>query len=61
MGKARTCPRVPTAAVRVGTAREERAFAHPTLASGIGITPSCSRPRRTAGPGTMPLTFLRQA
>ena len=32
VGKARTCPRVPTAAVRVGTAREERSFAHPTLA-----------------------------
>src|SRR3984885_10638541 len=32
VGKARTCPRVPTATVRVGTARGERAFAHPTLA-----------------------------
>ena len=32
VGKARTCPRVSTAAVRVGTAREERSFAHPTLA-----------------------------
>jgi hypothetical protein len=32
VGKARTCPRLPAAAVRVRTAREGRTFGHPTLA-----------------------------
>jgi hypothetical protein len=33
MEKSRLFPPPPTAAIRVGTAREERAFAHPTLAA----------------------------
>jgi hypothetical protein len=47
---------MPTAAVRVGTAREERAFAHPTLAAQNRADGSCDEtahaqrhPARSAG------------
>jgi hypothetical protein len=48
VGKARTCPRVPTAAVRVGTAREERAFGHPCCGRFGGVTLELCRCCRAA-------------